>query len=78
MIDSVTEEECVNNGYENPESPGYMQVAGAVSKRVRLHLALIRNFPVLSSMRILQSVSKVNGIKDLVNVWFFSGNALPR
>ena len=62
MIDSVTEEECVNNGYENPDSPGYMQVASAVSKRVRLHSALIRNVPLPLSTRILQSVSKVNGI----------------
>ena len=36
VIDSVERDECVNNGYENPTSAGYMQVTGAVSRTVRL------------------------------------------
>ena len=38
VIDSVTRDECVNNGYEDPNSAGNMQVRGAVSRTVSLVL----------------------------------------
>ena len=43
VIDSVTRDECVNNGYEDPNSAGNMQVRGAVSRTVSLVLQLCRN-----------------------------------
>ena len=38
VIDSVTRDECVNNGYEDPNSAGNMQVRDAVSRTVSLVL----------------------------------------